>query len=68
MLRFFFGLFCGICVGMVIAPARGEETRHQLRAKAGEWRGQQIEKGRREAREIGSEVAERLYDRAVGEE
>ena len=68
MLKFILGLFCGISVGMVLAPASGEQTRQQLRAKAEQWRDQEIEKGRHLAREVGSDVAERLYDRAVGEE
>jgi gas vesicle protein len=68
MLKFLLGVFCGISLGMVIAPASGEETRRQLVHKVEDLKQAGIEKDRQTAREIGSEVAERLYDRAVGEE
>ncbi|MFB3813803.1 MAG: hypothetical protein ACE14L_06800 [Terriglobales bacterium] len=68
MVKFMFGLFCGIALGMVVAPASGVETRRQLRQKAEQWKESGSEKGRQEPRAFGSDVAERMYDRAVGEE
>jgi gas vesicle protein len=67
MIRFMIGLFCGVTLGMVAAPASGEETRRRLRWRAERWREASITKGREAAREVGSAVAEKLYDRAVGE-
>lgn len=68
MLKFLFGVFCGIAVGMVVAPASGDETRRQLRDKVEELKTTSIEKGRETARDVGATVGERLYDRAIGEE
>ncbi len=68
MLRFLFGIFCGITVGMVVAPASGDETRRQLLDKVEELKIASIEKGRDTARDVGATVGERLYDRAISEE
>lgn len=68
MVRFFIGLFCGVTVGILIAPARGEETRRRLHERVEQWHERQVEQGREAARDVSSAVAERLYDRAVGDE
>lgn len=67
-MKFFLGLSIGIAAGLLFAPARGEETRRQIVEKADELRQQGIEKGREQARDIGSEVGERLFNKAVGAE
>lgn len=67
MLKFLFGLGIGSAIGIVFAPASGVETRQQLANKAEEIRDRGIEAGRRKARETGSQVGERLYDKAIGE-
>jgi gas vesicle protein len=61
-------LFCGVTLGIVMAPARGEETRRRLHQRVEQWHERQVERGRETARDVGSAVAERLYDRAVGDE
>ncbi len=68
MLKFLLGICCGIALGMVIAPASGAETRQQLLDKAEELKETGLEKGRQKARVLGSQTAERLYDRVVGEQ
>jgi gas vesicle protein len=68
MLRFLLGISIGAAIGLVVAPASGEETRRQLRERADELKQRGVEAGRRQAREVGSQVGERLFDKAVGEE
>lgn len=67
MLRFLFGISLGVAVGLLIAPASGEQTRHQLANKAEELKDRGIEAGRQQARELGSKAAETAYDKAIGE-
>jgi hypothetical protein len=67
MLRLIFGLCCGIAIGMIVAPARGYETRRRWQQKAGQGRDEKIDQGRQPACDVGSVVFEKLYDRAVGE-
>jgi gas vesicle protein len=67
MIKFLLGISIGAAIGLVIAPASGEETRRQLLEKADDLKRQGVEAGRRQAREVGSDVGERLFDKAVGE-
>jgi gas vesicle protein len=67
MLRFLVGISLGVVAGLLFAPASGEETRHQLAEKTEKLKNRGIEAGRQQAREIGSEAGERLYDKAIGE-
>ncbi len=67
MLRFLVGLSLGIIAGVVFAPASGEETRRQIVDRAEQMKQRGIEAGRQEAREVGSQVGEHLFDKAVGE-
>jgi gas vesicle protein len=67
MLKFLFGLALGSAIGLVLAPASGEETRRQILEKAEDLKQHGLEKGREQARDIGSRVSEQLYDKAVGE-
>ncbi len=72
MKGFLLGLGFGVAAGLLFAPAPGEETRRELRARAddaiGAGRqkyGEVLEKGRRKAGEIGREVSERTYDKVT---
>lgn len=67
-MKFFLGLIAGVAVGLLVAPAPGEQTRRELVEKAEELKERGIEKGRRQAGDIGREVGERLFDKAVGED
>ncbi len=67
MLRFLVGLSIGVIAGIVFAPASGEETRRQLGEGAERLKERGIEAGRQQAREVGSQVGERVYDKAIGE-
>ncbi|HYG98076.1 MAG TPA: YtxH domain-containing protein [Terriglobales bacterium] len=67
MLRFLFGISIGVAVGVLFAPASGEQTRRELANKAEDLKNRGVEAGRQQAREVGSNVGERVYDRAIGE-
>ncbi len=66
MLRFLFGVSLGLAVGLLVAPASGEQTRRELANKAEELKNRGIEAGRQQAREVGSNFGERVYDKAIG--
>lgn len=72
MTKFMLGLGLGVAVGMLIAPASGEETRRQLAEKAEDLAEaprlkvqEALQKGREKAGEIGQETAENAFDEAV---
>ena len=67
-MKFLLGLFTGIVMGLVFAPARGEVTRRRIVETAEEAKQRAIEAGRKKAGEYGREVGERVFDKAVGEE
>ncbi len=67
-MNFLFGLVVGSAIGLLIAPAPGVETRRELLEKAEELKERGLEKGREQAGDVGREVGERLFDKAVGEE
>ncbi len=67
-MKFFLGLLAGAAIGLLLAPAPGEETRRELMEKAEELKERGIEKGRQQAGDVGRQVGERLFDKAVGEE
>ncbi len=54
-MRFLVGLGLGYVIGMLVAPASGQEFRHQLAARADEY-------GREKAREIGQRAGEKAYE------
>ena len=54
-MRFLLGLGLGYVIGMLVAPASGQELRQQLAARADEY-------GREKAREIGQRVGEKAYE------
>jgi gas vesicle protein len=66
-MKFFLGLFAGMALGLVFAPARGEETRRRIVETAEEAKHRAIETGRKKAGEYGREIGERVFDKAVGE-
>lgn len=54
-MRFLLGLGLGYMIGLLIAPASGEEFRHELAQRADAY-------GREKAGEIGQRAGERAYD------
>ncbi|MGE5207555.1 MAG: hypothetical protein ACM3PW_18225 [Chlamydiota bacterium] len=52
---FLLGLGLGYMIGLLIAPARGEEFRRELALRANEY-------GREKAREIGQSAGEKGYE------
>ncbi len=54
-MRFLLGLGLGYVIGMLVAPASGQELRQQLAARADEY-------GREKAREIGQRAGEKAYE------
>lgn len=67
MLRFLFGISLGVAVGLLVAPASGEQTRQQLADKAEELKNRGIETGRQQARKIGAQAGETAFDKAIGQ-
>lgn len=67
-MRFFWGLLAGVTIGLLVAPAPGEDTRRELIERAEELKDRGVEKGREQAGDIGRQVGERLFNKAVGEE
>ncbi len=70
MRGFLVGLAMGITAGLLFAPARGEETRRELRERLDEsvttgrrkW-GEALGKGREKAGDIGRHAGEQAYDK-----
>lgn len=54
-MRFFLGLGVGYLIGMLLAPASGQELRRQLAERADQF-------GREKAREIGQRAGEKAYE------
>ncbi len=67
-MNFLLGLVVGSAIGLLIAPAPGVETRRELLEKAEELKERGLEKGREQAGDIGRQVGEHLFNKAVGEE
>jgi gas vesicle protein len=65
MFRFLFGLGLGYAIGMVIAPASGEETRRELMERGEQKVAEVVHKGRQRAGEIAREAAEQGFDEAA---
>lgn len=74
MLKFIAGVGCGVAIGLLIAPASGEETREQLRELAQE----PVEAARRKVQDVrqsagemganlGRQAAEKIVDKATPE-
>jgi len=54
-MRFLLGLGLGYIIGLLIAPASGEEFRRELAERADEY-------GREKAQEIGQRAGEKAYE------
>lgn len=55
-MRFLLGLGLGYMIGLLIAPASGEEFRRELAERADEY-------GREKAREMGERAGEKVYEK-----
>ncbi len=65
MLRFLFGLALGYGLGLLIAPAPGEQTRRELRERGQEKLADVVEMGRERAGEFGREAGQKAFDEAA---
>ncbi len=65
MLRFLLGLGLGYGLGLLIAPASGEETRRQLMQQGEEKLADVVQVGRERAGEIGREASQKAFDEAA---
>ncbi len=70
MNRFLFGLGLGVAAGLLFAPARGEETRRELRERLDESleTGRRkytevLDEGREKAGDIGAKAGKQAYDK-----
>lgn len=71
-MRFLLGLFTGMSLGLIFAPARGEETRAELARRVSELSELPAQKaaevaqaGKQKAGDIGAEVGRRAAEAAV---
>lgn len=71
-MRFLLGLGIGVAIGLLYAPASGEETRSQLFAKAqglSDWPERKVEElaeaGKEKAGELGARVGRQAAEAAV---
>ena len=70
-MKFLLGLFTGLVLGMMYAPAPGQETREELAQKAREWSDlsakadQLAEASKEKAGEIGARVGREAAEKAV---
>ena len=70
-MKFLFGLLTGVVLGMMYAPAPGQETREELAQKAREWsdlsqKAEQLaEASKEKAGEIGARVGREAAEKAV---
>ena len=75
MMKFLMGLAAGAIVGVLVAPASGEETRRRLKERAEELTnekvGEVVQMGRERAGEMAKQAAEKAFDsgaqKVVGE-
>ncbi len=56
-MKFLLGILVGTAVGMLFAPARGEETRRRIARELDQ-------RGRQKAREWGAKLGEAAFDKA----
>jgi gas vesicle protein len=67
-MNFILGLFLGVGLGLIFAPARGEVTRRRIAERIENVKGRAVERGRETAGDVSRQFGERLFDKAVGEE
>lgn len=68
MLKFLIGIGCGVGLGMLIAPARGEETREQLMdlaSRPADVALQKVQEVRENIAEIGADLGRQVAQKAV---
>lgn len=65
MFRFLFGLAVGYGLGLLIAPASGEETRRELMERGEEKAAEVVQMGRERAGEMGREAGQKAFDEAA---
>lgn len=65
MLRFLLGLGLGYAVGLLIAPASGEQTRRELMERGEEKVADAVETGRERAGQIGHDAGQKAFDEAA---
>jgi gas vesicle protein len=68
MLKFVIGLGCGIGLGLLIAPASGEETREQLLELArrpGDVARQKVRQVREDIAQMGANLGRQVAEKAV---
>jgi len=64
-MKFLFGLALGVTMGMLFAPASGEETRQNLADKARDVAENQEQKLRQKAGDMGARVGREAAEAAV---
>jgi gas vesicle protein len=64
-MKFLLGLGLGAFIGMVIAPAPGEQTRRQLRQRGEEELASAVRTGRQKAGDLGRDAGQKAFDEAA---
>lgn len=68
MLKFLIGIGCGVGLGLLIAPAAGEETREQLldiAKRPGDAARQKVQQVREDVAQMGANLGRQVAEKAV---